>query len=273
MISSTSNAQIKYIMQLQKKSKLRNEDGVFIIEGPKMFFELPKEQLLKVYVSCGFLEDKVNEKKLKDMQIKYEIVRDDIFVLMCDTKTPQGILALAKQFKYTLEDILDYNAGIDRFTKYREKKHNLLILETIQDPGNLGTMLRAGEAAGVTGVIMNRKTVDIYNQKVIRSTMGSLYRVPFVYVDDLKIAIKSIRDNNIKIYAAHLKAEKNYDRADYVGDVSFLIGNEANGLSSQIADLADEYIKIPMEGKIESLNAAIASAVILFEVSKQRRNS
>ncbi len=146
-----------------------------------------------------------------------------------------------------------------------------MVLETLQDPGNLGTILRAGEGAGVTGVIMNRETADIYNPKVIRSTMGSIYRVPFFYTDDLKGTVERIKAAGVRLYAAHLKGENNYDKADYTGSTGFMIGNEALGLKDETAALADSYVKIPMAGQVESLNAAVAASVLMFEAARQRR--
>lgn len=121
------------------------------------------------------------------------------------------------------------------------------MLESIQDPGNLGTMIRTGEGAGVSGIIMNRTTVDIFNPKTVRSTMGSLYRVPFYITDDLPETIEYAKSNGVSLYAAHLKGKCSYDRPDYTGACGFMIGNEGNGLSDEIADMADTYIRIPME--------------------------
>ena len=145
-------------------------------------------------------------------------------------------------------------------------------VERLQDPGNLGTILRAGDEAGITGVIMDSQTADIYNPKVIRSTMGAVFRVPFVYVEDLKAALLQLKDHGVHLYAAHLKGQNPYDQEDYTESTGFLIGNEAQGLSDEIASLADTYVKIPMAGSVESLNAAIASSVLMFEVARQRRN-
>jgi len=182
---------------------------------------------------------------------------------MADTKTPQGVLAVAKQKKCTLEDIL----------KKTKTQKLLMILENIQDPGNLGTIIRAGEGAGITGVVMSSDTADIYNPKVIRSTMGSVLRVPFVYASDLKEACEQMKKAGISLYAAHLKGMHNYDQEDYTKDTGFLIGNEAKGLTDEMAAVADTYIKIPMAGQVESLNAAVASSVLMFEAARQRRNS
>jgi len=144
-------------------------------------------------------------------------------------------------------------------------------LESIQDPGNLGTMLRTGEGAGISGVIMNQTTVDLFNPKTIRSTMGSIYRVPFYVTKDLKSTIKDLKSQGILVYAAHLKGTLCYDEPDYKMPTAFMIGNEGNGLSDEIAECADTYIKIPMQGKVESLNAAISATLLMYETNRQRR--
>ena len=260
MITSTSNARVKELVQLQKKSKVRNEQGVFLVEGVKMYQEIPQEQLVKVYVSETFADKQKEEiNRLKDRRT-LEYLSDHVFQYVSDTKTPQGILCVVRQSTYCLEDILE-----------AEDAH-LLVLDNLQDPGNLGTILRTAEGAGVTGIIISKESVDIYNPKVIRSTMGSIYRVPFVYVEDLKEAIAKVKAHGIFTYAAHLDGKNSYDKEDYTKKTAFLIGNEGNGLRKEIADLADTWIRIPMQGQVESLNAAIATSVLMFETARQRRN-
>ena len=260
MITSTSNARVKELVQLQKKSKVRNEQGVFLVEGVKMYQEIPQEQLVKVYVSETFADKQKEEiNRLKDRR-KLEYLSDHVFQYVSDTKTPQGILCVVRKSTYCLEDILE-----------AEDAH-LLVLDNLQDPGNLGTILRTAEGAGVTGIIISKESVDIYNPKVIRSTMGSIYRVPFVYVEDLKEAIAKVKAHGIFTYAAHLDGKNSYDKEDYTKKTAFLIGNEGNGLRKEIADLADTWIRIPMQGQVESLNAAIATSVLMFETARQRRN-
>lgn len=260
MITSTSNARVKELVQLQKKSKVRNEQGVFLVEGVKMYQEIPQEQLVKIYVSETFADKQKEEiNRLKDRR-KLEYLSDHVFQYVSDTKTPQGILCVVRQSTYCLEDILE-----------AEDAH-LLVLDNLQDPGNLGTILRTAEGAGVTGIIISKESVDIYNPKVIRSTMGSIYRVPFVYVEDLKEAIAKVKAHGIFTYAAHLDGKNSYDKEDYTKKTAFLIGNEGNGLRKDIADLADTWIRIPMQGQVESLNAAIATSVLMFETARQRRN-
>ena len=154
----------------------------------------------------------------------------------------------------------------------QQERTQLLILEGVQDPGNLGTMLRTGEGAGITGVIMDRTTVDLFNPKTIRSTMGSLYRMPYYIAEDLGATIEAVKAQGVRLYAAHLAGELSYDRPDYTGACGFLIGNEGNGLSDEIARMADTYIRIPMQGQVESLNAAMSAGILMYECNRQRRS-
>lgn len=262
MITSTSNQQMKNLSALLKKSKERRIQNVFVVEGTKMVAEAPREWLKAVYVSESFEKDTENKKLIHDLigeNVVYDVVADSVFKAVSDTQTPQGILAIATMPHYNLGDML------------RGEDTHLLILESIQDPGNLGTMIRTGEGAGITGVVMNKTTVDLFNPKTIRSTMGSIYRVPFYIAEDLCETMKSLKGQGVKLYAAHLKGTKVYDEENYCGATGFLIGNEGNGLSDSIAEQADAYIKIPMEGKVESLNAAISATLLMYETNRQRR--
>lgn len=254
MITSTGNSQVKQVAALVKKARERKKTGLFVVEGRKMFQEAPKAWIEKVYVTERYLRE---YGELENSG--WELVSEEVMHAMADTQTPQGILALVRQPSWNLPDVWNGN------------NPHIILLETLQDPGNLGTILRAGEGAGITGVVMNRETADIFNPKVIRSTMGSVYRVPFVYTDDLREAVMEIKKQGIRLFAAHLKGKKDYDQEDYRKGCGFLIGNEANGLSDETAELADSYIKIPMAGNVESLNAAVAASVLMFEASRQRR--
>ena len=260
MITSTANQQVKQLIQLNKKAKLRNERDVFVVEGPKMFGEAPKERIGKAYLSESYFEKQYGGQQDRlPSGIDCEVVQDSIFRTMCDTQTPQGVLCLVKQYHYTLEELL-------------ERKHPLfLILENLQDPGNLGTIMRTAEGAGVTAVILSKGSVDIYNPKTIRSTMGSIYRVPFLYAEDLQQVLALFREKGIRSYAAHLQGKETYNRADYAGGTAFLIGNESSGLSEELASCADCYIRIPMEGRLESLNAGVAASILMYEAYRQRR--
>lgn len=259
MITSVSNTQIKQVCAYVQKAKERRKDKVFVVEGAKMLEEAPVTWLQKVYVTEGFLEKHSSKELHQKLQVvPYEVVSTEVFAKMSDTKTPQGVLCIMKWPEYSLSDIL------------REQKGVYVLLEDLQDPGNLGTIIRTAEGAGVTGVIMTRETVDIFNPKVIRATMGSIYRVPFIYVDSIAEAVSELQESGIKVYAAHLKGKQYYNQFDYTLGTAFLIGNEGNGLKETTAELADVYVKIPMAGKVESLNAAIATSLFMYETARQR---
>ena len=260
MITSTSNQQMKTIVQLNKKAKARRELRAFVVEGIKMFRETPVGLLQRVYVSEQFIKDEKNHAFLVQSGIDYELVSDSVFAHVSDTNTPQGILAVVRQPVYDLNDLL------------QAEHTRLLVLEDIQDPGNLGTMFRTGEGAGLTGIIMSRETVDLFAPKTVRATMGSIYRMPFYVAQDLHEAIGGLHEAGVHTYAAHLRGEKYYDELDLTGATAFLIGNEGNGLKKETADLADTYLKIPMEGQLESLNAAMAAGILMYEAHRQCRH-
>ncbi len=263
MITSTRNGRVKQLIQWQKKRKARDKDGVFLVEGLRMFVEAPRENVRELYVSESFYQNQEEKLQLDEWKAKLEILSDHVFDHVSDTMTPQGVLLVMEQQKYTLEEMLSNGRG--------QEEPLLMVLDNLQDPGNLGTILRAGEAAGVTGVILSRDCVDIYNPKVIRSTMGSIYRMPFVYVDQLPEVVSMLSGSGIRTYAAHLDGKNSYEKENYKKGTAFLIGNEGNGLRKETADAADIYVRIPMCGKVESLNAAIASSVLMFEAARQRR--
>ncbi len=262
MITSTHNKFIKEAVALLAKKKERDRRGLFVVEGVKLFEEAPAERIVQVYLAQSS-EKEMNAQfgeKLKNLPC--EVVTDEVFVKMSDTVTPQGILCLIRQQHYNIEEIL---------REQNKKQPLLMVLEDIQDPGNLGTIFRTAEAAGADGVIMSSRTADIYNPKTIRSTMGSIYRVPFLYVDALTPVMERLREQGVRSYAAHLAGETDYDTKDYREGTAFLIGNEGRGLREETAAAADEWIRLPMEGKVESLNAAVASSILLYEAYRQRK--
>lgn len=261
MITSTANQQVKLLVQLNNKRKLRDERGVFIVEGPKMFREAPKDRIEKVYFSESFHEKhkEALAKRIQAEKLDYEILDDHVFKAASDTQTPQGVLCIVRQQESSLAELL------------KAEKPLLLILENLQDPGNLGTILRTAEGAGVTGVILSKGCVDLYNPKTIRSTMGSVYRVPTLYTENLCETVEALRQHGIRSYAAHLKSVNFYDQENYQSGTAFLIGNEGNGLTDELTEQADILIRIPMEGQLESLNAGVASAILMYEAYRQRR--
>lgn len=266
MITSVNNDRVRRVVSLVEKSKARREEDAFVIEGMKMLREAPVLQVREVYVTEKYLDKATEDDKEILWRYGAEPVSEEVMKKMAATQTPQGVLAVVSQYHYTMEEVIEgYNQEAEGSAPL------ILILENIQDPGNLGTMLRSGEGAGVTGVILNKGSADIYNPKVIRSTMGSIFRMPFIYVEDMSAELARLKENGIHTYAAHLKGQKNYDEFDYTGPTAFLIGNEGNGLTKETADAADTYILIPMKGEVESMNAATSSAILTFEASRQRR--
>lgn len=254
MITSSSNQQMKNIALLNRKAKARREQGIFVVEGRKMFQEAPREWIRKVYLSESF--EKAHEIPMDG--IEYEVVDDRVFSSVCDTATPQGILTLVQIPSYQEEEVL---GGETPF---------LIVLEDLQDPGNVGTILRTAEGAGVTGIIVSRRTADLFQPKTIRATMGSIYRMPFLETEDPVGFLSRLSEKGIRTYAAHLGGTQSYRVQDYTGPCALLIGNEGNGLTAAMAEQADVLVRIPMEGNVESLNAAIASAVLMYEVHGQR---
>lgn len=249
--------------QWQAKAKERRDAGVFLVEGFKMCEEAPEDGIREVYLSEDALEKALAQPAIKRRLegSGYEVVRPEVFRKMSDTQTPQGILCVMARPEYKLEQLLEAPSPL------------FVVLENLQDPGNLGTMIRAGEGAGATGIILGGQTVDLYHPKTIRATMGSIYRVPVVCAEDLREVMRMLRQNGIRTYAAHLEGERYYDSFSFREGTAFLIGNESNGLSRELAAMADERLKIPMEGRLESLNAAVTAALLVYEAHRQRRNN
>ena len=277
IISSKDNKRIKYIRSLLEKGGIRKKNHSFVVEGIKLVDEaLEYGNVLDIIVSEALYEEIVSGDLARNgllsdngkhiiKQVKQgtslTVVSDAVFKSVSETITPQGILAEVEMPKHRLleENFLE-------IVYEKTGKIKLLILEDTADPGNLGTIVRTAEAAGVTGVIMGKGTVDIFNPKVVRSTMGSIFRLPFAYVDDLKDIIIRLKRDGMSFYATHLKGKESYRDISYSDKAGILIGNEARGLSDEIANLADTYVIIPMQGKVESLNAAVAAALMMYEV-------
>ncbi|MCR4752277.1 MAG: RNA methyltransferase [Eubacterium sp.] len=255
MITSAENPRIRQVIRLNTKNKERREKKVFVAEGRKLFLETPPALREQVYVSESF--EKTEGELLSGCC--YETVEDRLFLKMCDTQTPQGILTIARMPQYRREEMLsDDSAPL------------LLLLEDIQDPGNLGTILRTAEAAGVTGVFLSPRCADLFQPKVIRSTMGSVFRVPFCVEKDLTETADWLHQRKVRLYASSLAASVPYYDHGYTEAAGFMVGNEGNGLSEELMQKADERIHIPMYGKVESLNAAVAASILLFEAVRSR---
>ncbi len=255
MIESSQNKLIKEIKALGDKKK-RDENGLFIADGLRFVSEIPQKlNIEKMIFSESFAAK--NDISEYQKRCRCYIISDRLFESLSDTKNPQGIIAICQKMEHSLDDIIKRNGFY-------------VIAEEMNDPGNLGTVIRTAHAAGADGVILSKGSVDLYNPKVLRSTMGSIFKVPVVQNADLNETAQKMKKNGIKIYAAHLRGKKYHYNLDLREGCAFMLGNEARGLSDRSASLCDELVKIPMPGGAESLNASVAAAVLIYEVVRQR---
>ncbi len=259
MIESMNNAQVKRIVKLKKSSRFRRQERVFIVEG----FKMAEEGLIHGLVQTMYVAESAGEEYFSKLshtigKENIEWVSDAVFRQFSDTASPQGVLAVVRMPEYDREKML------------AEEGAALVCLEDIQDPGNLGTIIRTAEGAGMSGVVLSRGCVDLFNPKVVRSTMGALYRMPYYITEDLSTEVECLKRRGFQMAAARLDAELDFTHADYRGKTGLLIGNEARGLCSETTEKADVGVKIPMEGQLESLNAAVSAALLMYEIHRQR---
>ncbi len=234
-----------------------------------MFLEAPEHLIEEVWLREGFSEGSGPEAgvrgedfvssclaKAEDLRargVKTETLSEGLFSKISDTKTPQGILFVCRKPFRTVEEMLE-----------RKDARNLLFLEDLQDPGNLGTIIRTAEGAGIRGILMTEGCVDLFNPKVVRATMGSLFRVPVLKTKEPAELISELKRKGFQILASRLDGAVSYDEADYSGESVILIGNEARGLSEEMSKESDIRVIIPMKGSLESLNAAVAAALLMY---------
>lgn len=260
MITSESNAQMKEIVRLQKSARERRKKQLFVAEGIKLSKEAAfYGSLQKLYLSEKAMETADEELQALLQTQEYEVVSETVFQTISETVTPQGILALVSMPSYELEKII----GDDR--------RSILLLDNLRDPGNLGTIMRTAEGADMSGVVLSKESVDLFNPKTVRSTMGAIFRVPFYYADDLSEVIDMLKERAIPVYGTMMLGSMIYDEVDYREGTGIVVGNEANGISDRVAAHLSGKIRIPMAGSLESLNAAVAAAVLMYEIARQKR--
>ena len=259
-ITSKENEFIKHIKKLRDK-KYRDITNSYIVEGIKLVEEAIQENvIIKQIVLCDDCEK--NEAISKELM--YEIAKNEcvyvpknIFKYLSEVQTPQGILAIIEKNNSSTQ--IDYTQDI------------IVALDNIQDPGNLGTILRTIDSVGITQVLVSKETADCYNPKVVRSTMGAIFRVKIIECEDLEKTLKEIKKHKFKVVVSSLQAEDTIYQIEYHKKV-IIIGNESNGVEEKIQNIADKKIKIPMIGKTESLNASVATGIILYEYVRQKQN-
>ena len=258
VITSKDNEIIKGIRKLKDK-KNREENNQYIIEGIKMIEEAIKEkaEISKIIICEECLQSDALDKKLLYEIAKFDCiyVSKKIMEHLTTVVNPQGIMAVIERTNKGSK--INYNEDI------------ILVLDGIQDPGNLGTILRTADSVNLKQIVVTKETADVFNPKVVRSTMGAIFRVNVIESDDLVKTLKEIKKNKFKIVATSLGAEESIYDIDYKKK-AIIIGNEANGVSKAVLDIADKKVIIPMLGKAESLNASIATGVILYEYVRQK---
>lgn len=259
-ITSTSNRIIKEIRELGTK-KGRMALNAYILEGLRLVDEaLQAGAEIRYFVVSEGVPDSFE--KLLEKHPGYTgtmgyRIPDDLFERISETESPQGIMAIAS---YPLIDLDD---SIDRFSR-------LIILENLQDPGNMGTIIRTADACGMDGILLSKDSVDPYNPKVLRSTMGSIFHLPIIISENLDQAVQNLKQKGIVVIAAHPREAQVCWEAPLKDHFALVIGNEGNGLSENMLNQADLRVLIPMPGKTESLNASVAAAMIMYESMRQR---
>ncbi len=257
VISSKDNETIKKLKKLKDK-KYRDQENCYIIEGIKLIKEAINENAkIKLIIVC----DDCKQENNIDADAKYEIakyeciyVTEKIFLSLTNVVNPQGILAVIEKEKSN--NVINYDEDL------------FLVLDDIQDPGNMGTILRTADSLNLKQIIVSKGSSDIYNPKVVRSTMGAIFRVNIIESDNLVKTLKDMKKHKIKIVTTSLQTDKKIYDVNYEKS-AIVIGNEANGVSNEVLELADEKVKIPMPGKTESLNASVATAIILYEAMRK----
>ena len=258
VITSKDNEFVKHVKKLKEK-KYRDQSQEFIIEGIKLVKEAIEEKAnIKQIIICDNCEDTgIIPKDLMYEIAKYNCVyvTENILKTMSDVNAPQGIMAIIE--RNNNENNIDYNQDI------------IVVLDDIQDPGNLGTILRTVDSIGLNQILVSKGTADCYNPKVVRSTMGAIFRIKIIECADLEQTLKEIQKNNFKLVVSSLQTNNSLYDINFNKKV-IIIGNEAKGVEPQIQKMADEKIKIPMLGKTESLNASVATGIILYEYVRQK---
>ena len=244
---------IKQIKNLLEKRSARRKEGLFVVEGPHLVTEALEQIKYAVYSENLSLVKKLEEQRIPCFKISRTQMTE-----LSQVEAPQGILAVVKEKTWKLDDL------------FEKKDPCLVFCLGLQDPGNLGTIVRTLCAADGAGLLLAKGTVDLYNQKVIRASMGAIFRLPIILAEDDLSMLKQLKKKNVRIIAAEASGGEILYESDLTGPVAILIGNEGAGLPPEILDWADKVIKVPMPGKTESLNAGVAAAVIIYESLRQR---
>ncbi len=262
-ISSHHNKNIKHIKSLALKNN-REKYNEFVIEGIRMVKEALQSnaKIKAVALSNSFYSNERNRAFINlCSQSYYKLfnIPDNLFAEISQTESPQGVLAVLSIKSHSLEDV--------------NFKHSPFIVycDAIQDPGNMGTIVRTADAAGADAVILSKGCVDIYNPKSVRSTMGSLFHLPVIKSEDINQTFSFFKERELSIISGHLSDAEYHFEIDMRQGLVIVIGNEANGVSKQVVEMSNHLVKIPIVGHAESLNVGIASGILMYEVVRQRK--
>ncbi|RAK06682.1 TrmH family RNA methyltransferase [Halanaerobium saccharolyticum] len=262
IISSSQNDKVKHLNKLYR-SRNRRQEGVFILEGKRLIEAALAggADFKQVFLTPAFFKSAANDNLLAALKLKAEFIyiEEELLKETASTVNPQGILAVVNESVFKGDD-------------FYQQTEKILLLDRIQDPGNMGTMIRTAVAAGFDGIIALKGSVDIYNQKVIRATMGGIFSIAIRQKLSQKDFLEEIKNEaaEYELLAADIEAEEYHFEHQYQDKLILMIGNEANGLDQQLLESATAKIKIPLAGEIESLNAAVAVSVISFEILSQQ---
>lgn len=260
-ISSKHNQYIKLAKSLSQR-RARDKEKLFIMEGLRLIEEGIRGGTFLSFVlySNKIIKSQRGRKLLRKCEllgVPIFCVSENLLIDLADTENPQGILAVAKMQTKRLSDL--------RHTV----KSMFLLIDGVQDPGNLGTMIRTACGAGATGVVLTKGTVDPYNPKVIRASMGMVFHIPVIIEVDNQKIIDFFKNKDFKFLVADAQGEKLYYEIKTSGPVVWALGNEANGPSDFILEAADEIVRIPLLDQVESLNVAVAAGILLFDTNRR----
>lgn len=251
-IESIHNTIIKQTVSLKNK-KYRDKFDLFIVEGEKQVLQIPVKYNIEYIIlteECESFAEKIKH------NTKIYTTTSRIFEKISDTETPQGIIAVVKKPKYNIEEITK-NKGI------------FLVLDCIQDPGNLGNIVRTATAYNCKGIFISKNSVDVFSPKVVRSSMGTIFNIPIIQETDIIKLFEVFKKNNIKTYALALQTNNSLSKTKFEDNIAFVIGNESNGITADVLSKADNLIKIEMFSSVQSLNAATAMSIAVYEGAKQ----